>query len=110
MRTRYLHGPRGPWRRCFYCNAELRAYDRMILFCDSCEAERRPIQSRAKDLVRRAIRAGRIAPAVGQPCADCGSPATKYDHRDYAEPLKVEPVCTSCNCKRGPARAPVGLI
>jgi hypothetical protein len=110
MRTRYLHGPRGPWRRCFYCQVELRAYDKFTLFCDYCEAERRPPQARAKDLVRNAIRAGRMAPATGQPCKDCGAPATRYDHRDYSKPFTVEPVCSSCNSKRGPAKAPVGLI
>lgn len=35
-------------------------------------------------------------------CADCGKPATCYDHRNYLEPLKVEPVCNTCNLARGP--------
>lgn len=35
------------------------------------------------------------------PCVDCGNRAVHYDHRDYAKPLEVEPVCQSCNMKRG---------
>jgi hypothetical protein len=34
---------------------------------------------------------------------DCGAKATAYDHRDHAKPLDVQPVCDSCNSKRGPA-------
>jgi len=36
-------------------------------------------------------------------CVDCGLRAICYDHRDYAEPLKVVPVCISCNGRRGNA-------
>ncbi len=36
-------------------------------------------------------------------CVDCGKLAHQYDHRDYNQPLKVEPVCRSCNSARGPA-------
>ena len=102
---RYLHGPSGPWRRCFYCNTELRAYDKFAAFCDYCEAKRRPIMSRARSLVREAIRKGKLAAATTQKCTDCGSPATRYDHRDYNKPLHVDPVCSSCNAKRGPGAA-----
>lgn len=35
-------------------------------------------------------------------CADCGAPASQYDHRDYKKPLEVEPVCRACNSARGP--------
>jgi len=38
------------------------------------------------------------------PCQDCGKPATQYDHRDYAKPLEVEPVCGRCNLKRSAAK------
>lgn len=34
-------------------------------------------------------------------CVDCGIQAQHYDHRDYLEPLVVEPVCQPCNHKRG---------
>lgn len=37
-------------------------------------------------------------------CVDCRkNRATQYDHRDYNKPLMVEPVCGSCNLKRGSA-------
>lgn len=39
-------------------------------------------------------------------CIDCGAAAQHYDHRDYSRPLNVEPVCVSCNCKRGPGVMP----
>ena len=34
-------------------------------------------------------------------CTDCNNRATMYDHRDYSKPLDVEPVCGSCNNRRG---------
>lgn len=34
-------------------------------------------------------------------CADCIGAASEYDHRDYNHPLKVVPVCHSCNIRRG---------
>jgi len=54
-------------------------------------------------LLQKYIRAGKFPSADGRPCVDCG--ATKYvcwDHRDYSEALTVEPVCYSCNGRRGP--------
>jgi len=35
-------------------------------------------------------------------CLDCDKPAQVYDHRDYNKPMEAEPVCYSCNSKRGP--------
>jgi|SRR5580692_9613105 hypothetical protein len=37
-------------------------------------------------------------------CVDCGHEASVYDHRDYNEPLNVEPVCHRCNKHRGSAK------
>ena len=65
---------------------------------------------------RRALYAVTVAVATGVlpslrsgavPCKDCGKPATQYDHRDYAKPLEVEPVCGRCNLERGAAK---GLV
>lgn len=36
-------------------------------------------------------------------CFDCGKPPTQYDHRDYRKPLDIDPVCNSCNRRRGAA-------
>ncbi len=60
-------------------------------------------RQRAYTETRRAIREGILSPIGGQVCTDCGSTATVYDHLDYEQPLLVEPVCHSCNIKRGPA-------
>lgn len=35
------------------------------------------------------------------PCVDCGEQSQCYDHRDYLEPLSVDPVCGPCNYRRG---------
>lgn len=58
----------------------------------------------ARGLVRDAIARGDLAPQSECLCFDCGKPAEDYDHRDYAEPLDVQPVCKSCNGRRGPGR------
>lgn len=58
---------------------------------------------RAMNQVGLAVRRGELAPAKTLSCADCGSQASEYDHRDYNFPLIVEPVCRSCNLLRGPA-------
>lgn len=60
--------------------------------------------ARAHGLVHRAIRRGQIPPVLTCCCVDCGLRAEHYDHRDYAKPLSVEPVCRSCNKRRGPGR------
>lgn len=38
----------------------------------------------------------------GRSAASIARRARDYDHRDYNKPLEVEPVCHSCNMKRGP--------
>lgn len=60
-------------------------------------------KSGAGGIVQGEIRAGRLPKACFEKCLDCGSQAVDYDHRDYNFPLVVEPVCRSCNIKRGPA-------
>ena len=54
--------------------------------------------------MRRAIQRGQLRPPSDFLCVDCGDPATEYDHRDYAKPLEVEPVCRPCNSARGSAK------
>lgn len=55
-------------------------------------------------IVSRAVREGLIPRAVECTCVDCGRPASGYDHRDYGLPMQIEPVCRSCNSKRGTAK------
>lgn len=57
----------------------------------------------AHNKIKARIRGGYIWPAKLYDCVDCGKRAHDYDHRDYSKPLEVEPVCRSCNLKRGPA-------
>ena len=58
---------------------------------------------RACKIVERAIKKGALPSPRGLICVDCGGIASDYEHRDYAKPLEVVPVCRSCNAKRGPA-------
>lgn len=58
---------------------------------------------RAHHLVARAIKNGMLPSPKTLDCMDCGWGAQCYDHRDYNKPLAVDPVCFSCNCKRGAA-------
>jgi hypothetical protein len=59
-------------------------------------------QNTALSMVGRAIRKGVLPKLDGTiACVDCTAPATVYEHRDYGKPLDVEPVCQSCNKKRG---------
>ena len=46
---------------------------------------------RAMALVRRAIHWKALRPPHHFLCVDCGNPALYYDHRNYAQPLRVEP-------------------
>ena len=62
-------------------------------------------QQRSHALVHAAIKRGLLPnlKAGGYACADCGKTALEYDHRDYGRPFDVEPVCRSCNKRRGTA-------
>lgn len=65
-------------------------------------------QHRAHSAVAAAVKRG-LLPNLkpGEyACTDCGGVAHEYDHRDYARPLEVQPVCRSCNKQRGTARWP----
>ena len=60
---------------------------------------------RAHVLVSAAVSKG-VLPSLKDreyACTDCDGIATEYDHRDYSRPLDVEPVCGSCNKRRGTA-------
>lgn len=65
-------------------------------------------QSRACGMVASAITRGVLPKLDGSiACTDCGAPACEYDHRDYSRPLDVQPVCRSCNKRRGTAKWPI---
>lgn len=71
--------------------------------CAPCGVRAHVAQARAASAVKRAIFLGELRPAREFTCTDCPRQATEYDHRDYAHPLIVQPVCTRCNSLRGPA-------
>jgi hypothetical protein len=57
----------------------------------------------ARRAVARAVHLGDLPHPSKLVCMDCGNTATEYDHRDYSQPLSVDPVCHGCNMRRGPA-------
>jgi hypothetical protein len=78
------------------------AYAVVITAC-LCVKRIEIIKASAYQAVTKAILNGELPIINTRYCVDCGAFATKYDHRDYSQPLLVEPVCNSCNRKRGPA-------
>lgn len=80
-------------------------------FCDTCQPARFADigGTAAHKAVNKAVRAGILPKVSTQVCVDCGKPACDYDHRDYGKPLEVDPVCRSCNRRRGPARPVLDL-
>lgn len=91
---------------CRYCGVNTRsAHMRTCGHCLSVQNFLTDIGSgrmRAGSAVACAINRGDLARATEFVCA-CGKPAEQYDHRDYNRPLEVEPVCRSCNVRRGSA-------
>lgn len=94
------------YTHCCYCKEKLSRMPQSR-FCWPCHEKRNPYVWRAIIAVRKAVRSGKLAPVAGKLCVDCGAPARDYDHRDYAKPIDVEPVCRSCNHRRGPAKFPM---
>jgi ribosomal protein L40E len=70
--------------------------------CNGCVSASEKLRRSAHAAVKRAIRCGALLPPEANQCADCGDPATVYDHRDYEKPMAVVPVCRACNVHRGP--------
>jgi hypothetical protein len=72
-------------------------------FCHKCSIRHYNDMYAANSAIKPHIKKGLIKCASDCLCIDCGKPAKDNDHRDYLQPLVVEPVCRSCNVKRGPA-------
>lgn len=106
-----------PWA-CPSCKAK--KYERMKLAAANRKRKSgsnyfRPLnaekwwQSRSHSMVKAAVEKG-LLPDLRNgeyACADCGKVAHEYDHRDYGRPFDVDPVCRSCNKRRGTAVWPV---
>ncbi len=73
--------------------------------CITCAAARATVMTKRRNgaslIVKKAVQSGKLKDPKTLKCADCGKPATCYEHRDYRKPLEVDPICNSCNCLRG---------
>lgn len=96
-----------PLVTCIGCGERIDASSSARLFCGRCGNKQTTETRRAMGRVRAAIVRGDLPRPQGLPCADCGAPSYGYDHRDYARPLDVQPVCRGCNTRRGPALSAV---
>lgn len=84
---------------CAICGNEFIEELQWRVYCNEC----RKLVLRLQTHVSRQMKMYKIPPASSHKCVDCGLQANAYDHRYYSLPLEVEPVCTRCNIKRGPA-------
>lgn len=97
-------------RTCKQCGGSMHRRSVQAHFCHVCIVKRNEERNRLFDkaeaayrVMRCAIRYGFLPDPKTLACADCGSVASRYDHRDYAKPLDVDAVCAACNNKRGRA-------
>jgi hypothetical protein len=98
--------PRVKKARCYVCKqTKLISKRRGSKFtCVECAEPLRQQRRAARCILTMAIKAGFIRSHHGQQCVDCGAPAIGLEHREYSRPLDVEPICNSCNFRRGPAK------
>jgi len=88
---------------CRVCNSEIQDRHHSAKLCFPCGDHRQNGGYKAHAEVKKAIKNGFLTPIQELKCLDCGFQAEIYDHKDYNKPLEVEPVCRSCNRKRGSA-------
>jgi hypothetical protein len=103
------------YKRCAACGQMRDHLGPGNSMCHSCRNKQYrllgSISGPAHRKVQKAIRAGSLAKLDGSvQCVDCGASAAIYDHREYARPLDVDPVCRRCNVRRGPAKETAGLV
>lgn len=107
--TRRAMNAKKPRRFCAVCNRDIspgleRLSQPSSPYCSrACKEALHEAQIKAISEVSKAVKRGELVPATHFVCTDCGAPATEYEHRNYRRPLDVDPVCRSCNIKRGPA-------
>ena len=89
---------------CAVCNGSMAAEHFNRRYCTACRKQAQLVQQRAVAKVRHAVKTGKLLHPTKHRCYDCDRPAQVYDHRDYAKPIAVEPVCQSCNHKRKQAK------
>ena len=71
----------------------------------ACRDQLRNARKIVASVIAKARKAGQLPDlsAGSIACVDCGRPAQVFDHRDYSRPMDVDPVCRSCNSRRGSA-------
>lgn len=90
---------------CVVCGRSVYSRKYKTAYCSiTCSTAINRYRHRVIAKVHAQIRSGAIPRASDLVCVDCGKQAFDYDHRSYLKPLDVEPVCRSCNQKRGPAK------
>ena len=90
---------------CVVCDRILDSKRHATSYCSlACSTAINTYRLRVIAKVHAQIKHGVLPKASSLACVDCGKQAFDYDHRDYLKPLDVEPVCRSCNLKRGPAK------
>lgn len=98
-----VEGERIEVRSCKECASSFETRSRYArVRCPECYGLAHYAAQWARAQVQRAIILGRLMPASSFRCTDCPEWATEYEHRNYSQPFAVDPVCTSCNCRRGP--------
>lgn len=94
-------------RPCALCGAEFHTIGGGRAGSPYCSRECASLvtEARVKVIAKVAaeVKRGRLDTPRNFRCVDCGDPAIHYEHRHYMFPLSVNPVCRSCNKKRGPA-------
>ncbi len=97
--------------KCFRCGYEWIPRTDVIKTCAKC---RSPYWDKARNkqeyikmriwatgVVQNSKYRQFIGKAKDEKCVDCGKKASHWEHRNYSRPLQIEPVCESCNFKRG---------
>jgi len=91
-------------KKCYHCPQTFYPKNDTKIYCLDCHDEVDRQKKRAHNRIKTQIEHGKMLRPTSYECWDCGKPADRYDHRDYGKPLDVQPVCLSCNSKRGPAK------
>ena len=88
-------------KKCIVCGDGITSVQ--AKYCPICKQGIHRMHKNTSAKVRTAISNGKLKHPSKLKCVDCGKKAECYDHRDYAKPLDVAPVCSPCNVRRGPA-------
>jgi len=87
-------------RLCAVCGTCIALMHGNARYCTKCWTMALRARRTTRYMVRKAIQMEKLPKANTLKCVDCGRPAAGYDHRDYANPLDVQPVCSGCNRRR----------